>query len=128
MESYIEADISNWTEEVSKSTILTVVYFWHEQCAYCMRLNPIFNGIAREYVGKVKLVKLNVLGNSANREIAVNHGVMGTPTMMFFCNSRPVGRMVGLMSNQELESLMNDMFRRYERCFMQSTDLRGYIV
>jgi thioredoxin 1 len=128
MESYVEADISNWTEEVSKSTILTVVYFWHEQCAYCMRLNPIFNEIAREYMGRVKFVKLNVLGNSANREIAVNHGVMGTPTMMFFCNGRPVGQTVGLMSKQELESLMNDMLRRYERCFMQSTDLRGYIV
>ena len=93
-----------------------------------MRLNPIFNEIAREYVGKVKFVKLNVLGNSANREIAVNHGVMGTSTIMFFCNGRPVEQMVGLMSNQELESLMNDMFRRYELCFMQSTDLRGYIV
>jgi thioredoxin 1 len=128
MEGYVEADITNWTQEVSKSTILTVVYFWHEQCAYCMMLNPIFNEIAQEYTGKVKFVKLNVLGNSANREIAANLGVMGTPTMMFFCNGRSVAQMVGLMSKQELESLMNDMLKRYERCFMQSTDLRGYIV
>jgi thioredoxin-like negative regulator of GroEL len=47
MEGYVEADITNWTQEVSKSTILIVVYFWHEQYAYCMRLNPIFNEIAR---------------------------------------------------------------------------------
>ena len=128
MESYVEADVSNWTQEVSKSTILTVVYFWHEQCPYCLRLNPIFDDVAQEYVGRIKFVKLNVLRNPANREIAAQHGVMGTPTMMFFCNGRPIGQTVGLTSKEDLENLMNDLLRRYKNCLTQSTDLRGYIV
>jgi thioredoxin 1 len=128
MESFVEADAINWAQEVSKSTILTVVYFWHEQCPYCYRLNPIFSEVAHEYSGRIKFVKLNVLENPANREIAAQNGVMGTPTMMFFCNGRPIGQVVGLMSKQELEALMNDTLNKYKNCLTLSTDLRSYIV
>jgi len=128
MESYVNASLANWAQEVSTSTILTVVYFWHEQCPYCLRLNPIFDEVAQEFAGRIKFAKLNVLESPANREIAAQHGVMGTPTMMFFCNGRPIGQMVGLVSKEDMEKSMNDMLGRHRSCLTQSTDLRGYIV
>jgi thioredoxin 1 len=77
--------------------------------SWCLRLNPIFNEITEEYRGKIKFVKLNVLENPANQEIASNFGVMSTPTLLFLCSGRPVGQIVGLMSKEDLERAMDDM-------------------
>ena len=124
----VELSIDSWEKEVSQSETLTVVYFWHQQCPWCFRLTPIFDKVAEEYAEKIKFAKLNVLENSANQEIATNMGIMSTPTLMFFCNGRPVGQTVGLMSKEELSKILDDMLGRYKICIKQSTDLRNYIV
>jgi thioredoxin 1 len=109
--------------------MLTVVYFWHNQCPWCLRLNPIFNEITEEYGGRIKFAKLNVLENPANQEIASNFGIMSTPTLLFLCSGRPVGQIVGLMSKEDLEKAMGDMFLRHRQCLSQSTELRpAYVV
>lgn len=128
MESVVELNVNNWDKEVSKSEILTVVYFWHQQCPWCIRLNPIFDEIAEEYVGKIRFRKLNVLDNPTNQEMASNLGVMSTPTLMFFCSGRPIGQFVGLTSKEDIEKILEDMLGRYRTCLRQSSDLRNYIV
>jgi thioredoxin 1 len=129
MEDVREADASNWAKEVTQSTILTVVYFWHNQCPWCFRLNPILNEVTEEYRGKMKFVKLYVLEDPANQEIATNFGVMSTPTLMFMCNGRPVGQIVGLLSKEDLEKAFDDMLSKHRQCLTQSTELRpAYIV
>lgn len=129
MEDVREVDASNWTTEVTQSDTLTVVYFWHNQCPWCFRLNPILDEVTEEYRGKIKFVKLNVLGDPANQEIATNFGVMSTPTLMFMCSGRPVGQIVGLLSREDLEKALDDMFARHRQCLTQSTELRpAYIV
>lgn len=128
MVSYVEADASSWTAEVLKSGKLTVVYFWHDQCPWCLRLNPIFNEIADEYGGKIKFVKLNVLATPENRELASNQGVMGTPTLMFFCQGRSIGQTVSYMPKEDLKRVLDEMLETSKRCLMQSSDLRNYIV
>jgi thioredoxin 1 len=129
MEDVREVDASNWTTEVTQSDMLTAVYFWHNQCPWCFRLNPIFDEVTEEYRGKMKFVKLNVLGDPANQEIATNFGVMSTPTLMFMCNGRPVGQIVGLLSREDLEKALDDMLSRHRQCLTQSTELRpAYIV
>jgi len=129
MEGISEVNANNWQQEVSQSAMLTVVYFWHNQCPWCSRLSPIFNEITEEYRGKIKFAKLNVLENPANREIASNFGVMSTPTLLFLCGGRPVGQIVGLMSKEDLEKAMDDMLSRHRQCLSQSTELKpAYIV
>jgi len=129
MEDVREVDASNWTTEVTQSDTLTVVYFWHNQCPWCFRLNPILDEVTEEYRGKIKFVKLNVLGDPASQEIATNFGVMSTPTLMFMCSGRPVGQIVGLLSREDLEKALEDMFARHRQCLTQSTELRpAYIV
>jgi thioredoxin 1 len=108
--------------------MLTAVYFWHERCPWCLRLNPIFNEIVEEYDGKVKFVKLNVLESSENQESATSQGVMGTSTLMFFCQGRPLGQTVSFMPIEELEKVLEDMLGRYKYCLLQSSDLRNYVV
>ncbi len=129
MEDPQEVSASSWNEQVSQSVMLTVVYFWHDQCAWCLRLTPVFNEIAREYSGKIKFVKINVLKDPSNKEIAGNFGIMSTPTLMFMCKGRPLGQIVGLQPKDALEKAMNDMLLRHRQCLGQSTELRpSYIV
>jgi len=121
-------DATDWRREVLESNILTVVYFSHEQCPWCIRLNLVFDEVSGEYEDRVKFVKLNVLADPSNRELAVNYGVMSTPTLMFFCDGKPVGQTVGFVSKEQLEKIVNDMLEMYKQCIKQSTDLKSYIV
>ncbi len=124
-----EVDASNWEQEITKSTILTVVYFWHKQCPWCYRFEPVIEEVVREYGSKIKFAKLNVLGDPLNEEIARNFGVMSTPTLLFLCGGRPVGQVVGVQSKEELERGLNDILSRYASCLAQSTALRpAYVV
>lgn len=124
----VEVSASNWTQEVLKSNLLTVVYFWHDQCPWCLRLSPIFNEISEEYKERMRFVKLNVLESSENRELAAGSGVMGTPTLMFFCQGRPIGQTVSFMPEEGLRKVLEDMLERSKQCIRQSSDLRNYVV
>ena len=128
MVSVVELSLTNWEEEISKSSMLAVVYFWHEQCPWCMRFTPIFEQTAEEYLGKIKFAKLNIFASPVNQKIAANLGVMSTPTLMFLCNGRPVGQSIGSMSDENLKRALDEMLRRYKACIRQSTDLRSYIA
>ena len=125
----LEAGAENWEQEVTKSTILTAVYFWHEQCPWCLRFAPVIDEVAKEYESKIKFARLNILANPLNQEIANNFGVMSTPTLLFLCKGRPVGQVVGLQSKEDFERGLNDISSRYTSCLAQSTALRpAYVV
>jgi thioredoxin 1 len=124
----VELNQSNWEEEVSRSNILTLVYFWHQQCPWCRQLTPILERVSEEYLGKIKFTKLNILETPSNQEMALNLGVMSTPTLIFFCGGRPLMQIVGYTTEEDLRKVLDDMLRRYRTCLLQSTDLRGYIV
>lgn len=124
MGTVLEVTAGDWEQEVLKSDILTVVDFWHDRCPWCLRLNPIFNEVAEEHKDKIKFVKLNVLENPANRELAIRHGIMSTPTLMFFCEGRPVGQVLGFMPKEHLKKLIGDMLEKHRECVNQSTELK----
>ncbi len=128
MSNTVDANAGNWNAEVLKSGTLTVVYFWHDRCQWCERLNPIFNQVREEYAGRIKFVKLNVLENPGNQELASEQGVMGTPTLMFFCQGKSLGQTVSFMAKEELEEVLRDMLDKYKRCLTQSSDIRNYIA
>jgi thioredoxin 1 len=124
MGTVLDVDAGDWRQEVLNSNILTVVDFWHDRCPWCLRLNPIFNEVSEEYKGKIKFVKLNVLETQTNREIAIRHGIMSTPTLMFFCEGRPVGQALGFMPKEQLKRLIDDMLQKHRECIDQSTELK----
>lgn len=124
MKSVLDVNANNWEQEVLQSDILTVVDFWHDRCPWCLRLNPIIDEVAKEYEGKIKFVKLNVLKVSANREIAIRYGIMSTPTLQFFCEGRSVGQALGFMSNENLRKLLDDMVAKHRECIKHSTELK----
>jgi len=129
MDGFSDANVLSWQQEVAESKVLTVVYFWHEQCPWCLRFSPILSDATTKYREKIKFVRLNILENEANQEIASTFGVLSTPTLMFFCQGRSVGQIIGAMTEEDLEKVFDDMLARHKQCLMQSTQLRpAYIV
>lgn len=124
MSNIIEVNSDNWNNEVIGSNVLTVVDFWHDNCPWCLRLNPIFDEVAEEYKNKIRFVKMNVLKTPENREIAINSGVMATPTLIFYCNSRPLRTVVGIASKEQLKTIINEIIEIHKECLEHSTELK----
>jgi len=124
MGSALEVNASDWKREVLESDVLAVVDFWHERCPWCLRLNPVIDEVAEEYEGRVKFVKFNVLARPENRDVAIRHGIMGTPTLMFFCEGRSVETAVGFMAKERLKDTVDGVLKRHRECVKQSTALK----
>ena len=121
--SVADVNADDWEKEVLQSETLVLVDFWHERCPWCKRLDPIYAEVAEEYKGRVKFAKLNVLSSHENQHIGVENGVMGTPTLIFYCDGRPVGTAVGFQPKQRLKQLVDDMIEKHRECIDQSTKL-----
>jgi len=89
-------------------------------------LNSIFDEVTEEYKGKVKFAKLNVLASPENREIATHYGIMGTPTLVFFCNGISLGMVVGFIPKEHLKHMLNEMIEKHRECLNQRSVLKTY--
>ena len=112
-----------WEKEVLESEIPVIVDFWHERCSWCLELNPVLEAVSTEYAERAKFVKLNVLENRENRQVAIQYGVMSTPTMKFFCKGRTVGEIVGYRPKNQLREEVEKILHQHKECLEKSTVL-----
>jgi thioredoxin 1 len=124
MSEVLDVSADDWEKEILKSDTLVLVDFWHERCPWCKRLEPIYNEVAKEYEDKVKFAKLNALESQENRDIAVKYGIMGTPTLVFFCEGRPIETIAGFQPKERLKQLVDDMIEKHRECIEKSTELK----
>jgi thioredoxin 1 len=124
MHSVLDVNADGWEREILQSNTLVVVDFWHERCPWCKRLEPIYSEVSEEYKNKVKFVKLNVLETQENQQIATKYGIMGTPTLVFFCDGRPVETVAGFQPKERLKQLVDDVISKHRECVEKSTVLK----
>jgi thioredoxin 1 len=106
-----EIGAMEWKERVLASKRLVVVEFWHQGCPHCRAVAPVYDELALEYGDKLKFARLDVLASSENQQLAAKHGIMGTPTFMFFCGGRPVNGVVGALPKEDLQRQSSSPFR-----------------
>ena len=124
MHSVLDVNADDWETEILKSDTLVVVDFWHDQCPWCKRLEPIYSEVSEEYKDKVKFAKINVLKSHENQNVAVQYGIMGTPTLVFFCDGRPVETVTGFQPKERLKQLVDDVIDKHRECVEKSTELK----
>jgi len=118
----IELQAEAWDKEVKRVEGPVVVDFWHNMCGWCLKLNPIFEQLP-EQLQDAKYAKMNILDSTENRNLAMEHGVMGTPTIKVFCEGRDIGEIVGFRTLDKLVNELKAIFASREDCIAQSTPL-----
>lgn len=116
----MEVTSTNWRDEVLKADLPVVVEFYTPTCPFCQRLTPIFKKLSGEFSGKMKFAMVNAAENS---DIASGYGVMGVPTLKFFCSGRPIYEVVGLRSEDELRQEFSRVLETHKKCLSQSSPI-----
>ena len=87
---------ANWSAEVDKSSLLTLVDVWAPWCGPCRIIGPVIEELADDYTGKIKVGKLNADENKMAHQL----GVSGIPTVLFMREGKEVDRIVGAVPKQ----------------------------
>jgi thioredoxin 1 len=99
---YISDDA--FEEEVLKSDQPVLVDYWAEWCGPCKMIAPILEEIAGEYVGKLKIAKLNIDDNPGTPP---KYGIRGIPTLMIFKGGNVEATKVGAISKSQLTAFID---------------------
>ena len=121
----VDVDAEDWETRVLESREPVLVDFWHDACVWCKRLEPELTEVAKDFYPKLKFARLNVLSSDSNTQLGQKYGIMGTPTLILFCNGRVIEQLVGYRPKDRLRRELQDMVDNYQDCFKQSTPLRS---
>ena len=84
----------------------SVVDMYADWCGPCKMMVPVFEEVAKQYEGKVKMGKLNV---DENQNTPSAFGVTGIPTLVFLKDGQEVGRLVGFQSKEALAAKLEEI-------------------
>ena len=104
MSAVVYATDATFEADTLKSEIPVLVDFWAEWCGPCRMLSPILDDIAKQYAGKLKVVKVNV---DENDVISAQYGVRGIPTLLLFKNGQVIGTKVGNLPKSQLTTFID---------------------
>lgn len=100
---FTDADFKQAVLEASEPVI---VDFWAEWCGPCKAMAPTLDELADDNVGKVKIGKLNV---DENNGTAMNYGIRGIPTLLFFKNGEVVDQVVGVAPKEAIQQKIDEI-------------------
>lgn len=100
--SVIELTNETFDSEVLEADRLVIVDFWATWCTPCRMLTPILEELAEEHP-EIKVCKINV---DEAQHIAERYGIMSLPILVFFENGEIMDESIGLISKEQLLSLL----------------------
>jgi thioredoxin 1 len=106
MESILELTETDFDQNVLKSAIPVLVDFWSPSCRPCQMLASVLEELAKENVGEVKIVKVDI---AQFPQIGARFGVEVLPTLLFFNKGNVVERMVGVQSKYKLQNALDEI-------------------
>ena len=103
-ENIINVTDSTFYNEVIKSELPVLLDYWAEWCGPCKMIAPILDDIANEYVGKIKVAKINI---DDNPNTPAKFGVRGIPTLIIFKSGSIEATKVGALSKSQLSAFID---------------------
>lgn len=93
----------NFEKEVLRSNVPVLIDFWATWCGPCRVIAPSIEELAKEYVGKAKISKLDV---DNNQRTAMNYGIRSIPTILIFKNGQVVDTIIGAVPKAKIEEAL----------------------
>jgi putative thioredoxin len=90
----------------ASGTLPVVVDFWAPWCGPCRALTPVIEKVAKDYAGRVKLVKIN---SDENQEVSSACNIRSIPNVIAFKGGKPVGQFVGAVPEGEIRAFFDKL-------------------
>jgi thioredoxin 1 len=91
--------------DVLKASTPVLVDFWAEWCGPCKMIAPLLDEVAKDYDGRLRIVKVNVDDNPA---AAQRYSIRGIPTLKLFKAGKEVETQVGAVSKSQLMAFLDN--------------------
>jgi putative thioredoxin len=90
----------------ASKTIPVVVDFWAPWCGPCRALTPVIEKVAKDYAGRVKLVKVN---SDENQEVSTACAIRSIPNVIAFKDGKPVEQFVGAVPEGQIRAFFDKL-------------------
>ena len=90
---------TSFDTEVLKSDLPVLIDFWAPWCGPCKAIGPVVEELAKEYNGRLKVVKMNV---DDNPETPSRYGVRGIPNLILFKGGQVADQIIGACAKAQL--------------------------
>lgn len=91
-------------QEVLKSDTPVLLDFWAEWCGPCKAIAPLLDELAKQYEGKLRVVKINI---DQNQQTPRTYGVRGIPTLMMFKGGKVEATQIGAVGKGQLTQMID---------------------
>ncbi|HVO22087.1 MAG TPA: thioredoxin [Candidatus Margulisiibacteriota bacterium] len=89
----------SFDKEVLQADLPVLIDFWAPWCGPCKAIAPVVAELAKEYDGKLKVVKMNV---DDNPQTPSKYGVRGIPNLILFKGGQVKDQIVGAVPKAQL--------------------------
>ena len=106
MSSVQEITDKNFEVEVVNSDLPVLIDFWAPWCAPCRAIAPVVDELAKEYDGKLKVVKMNVDDNPLTPS---KYGVRSIPNLLLIKNGQVKEQIIGAQPKGHFVNAINKL-------------------
>ncbi|MGH9615768.1 MAG: thioredoxin [Acidobacteriaceae bacterium] len=105
-QAVLEVKDATFDKEVLQSTEPVLVDFWAAWCGPCRALAPVVDAVATQYVGKLKVMKMDVDSNSAT---PMRYGIRGIPALLLFKGGKVAEQIIGYVPKETIDKAVQKL-------------------
>ena len=99
MADVLSVSDDSFEREVLQSDTPVLLDFWAPWCGPCRAIGPVVEDLAREYAGKLKVVKMNVDDNPRTPQ---QYGVRAIPNLLLIQGGQVKEQLLGAVPKAQL--------------------------